>query len=479
MKYFQIGIIIVLLGLPQFSSASHQASFHFVPVSFSAVEGGFFKQSIVVSTSEAINAVSGKISFPNEIVEIVSIDTGSSAVDFWVSKPSFSNVSGSLTFEGVILNPGFTGSIGNIADVTYRAKKAGAGEMYFESGAALANDGKGTNILESLDRITVSVSDEGTKARLADRETFPQKFSVELIESRDLTEPVRSFRFLTDASARFDFYEIVIDDSETLIWPGDRGTTYTTPKLGPGQHSITVTAVDSLGRVRTDSEVFEIRPLDPLFLADLPAKAYLGASPWFCRVTAIFGTSSCLDDFVIEGRAFPGAEVVINLSNSVDEFAYKGLAGASGFFSIPVEGVLGRGTYEVYAQATDERGAKTDPQKVVSLTIDDAGSPSNGVSPTMLIIIAAALALAWYLYTKIISNKMKVQKEGLEARMILREGFDDISSDVSKLKEMLAAVGKGKADLTQEEKNMIDGLEKKIKEKEASIDKEIKDIDSV
>lgn len=478
MKYFQVAIIIVLFGLPQLSSAAHQASFHFVPVSFSVFEGDFFKQSVIVSTSQAVNAVSGKISFPNEVLEIVSVDSGSSIVDFWVSKPSFSNVAGSLTFEGVILNPGFTGSIGNIVDVTYKAKRTGTGEIYFESGAVLANDGKGTNILDSLDRVTVSISDEGDRVRLADRETFPQRFSVELLETRDVTEPTRSFQFLADASTRIDFYEILIDDTETLIWPGNRGNIYKTPNLDPGQHSIVVTAVDSLGRVRTDSEVFEIKPLNSLLLVNLPKRAYLGASPWFCRVTAIFGTSSCLDDLVIEGKAFPDAEVIVKLYNNDAEFAYKGLAGASGFFSIPIEGALGRGTYEVYAQAIDARGAKTDEQKVVSLTIDDADNSSNGISPMMLIIILAALALAWYLYTRIISNKMKVQKEGLEARMILREGFDDISNDVAKLKEMLAAAGKGKAVLTREEKNMIDGLEKKIKEKEESIDKEIKDIDS-
>jgi hypothetical protein len=365
-----------------------------------------------------------------------------------------------------------------VIDITYKAKRSGTGDIYFTSGAVLANDGRGTNILEDLDRVGVSVSNEEDKVRLTDRETFPQKFSVELALAKDLTEPFRSFKFLTDSSVRIDFYEILIDDLGTLIWPGNRGSLYQTPNLDPGQHTIAVTAVDSSGRIRSDSEVFEIKPLDSLLFVNLPRKAYLGASPWFCRLMTIINRASCVDDFIIEGRAFPNAEIMIKMYNGSNEYSYSGQAVASGFFSIPIEGALSAGAYDVYAQATDERGAKTDEQKVVSLVVDDAGSSNEGgVSTTVLIIILAAMVLAWYLYSKIISNKMKVAKETLEARMVLREGFGDISDDVSKLKGLLATVSRGKTEFSEEEKRTVEELERRIKEKEVDIEKEIKDID--
>jgi hypothetical protein len=67
-----------------------------------------------------------------------------------VQEPSFSNSAGTVNFEGIALNPGFTGASGKLLTVNFRVKTAGVAGLNFSSGSVLANDGQGTNILTSL-----------------------------------------------------------------------------------------------------------------------------------------------------------------------------------------------------------------------------------------------------------------------------------------------------------------------------------------
>ena len=57
---------------------------------------------------------------------------------------------GTINFEGIALNPGFTGASGKLITINFRIKAAGTALLNFSSGSALANDGKGTNILASM-----------------------------------------------------------------------------------------------------------------------------------------------------------------------------------------------------------------------------------------------------------------------------------------------------------------------------------------
>ena len=59
-------------------------------------------------------------------------------------------ISNRISFEGVILNPGFQGNNGVIFQVTFLAKKAGLVSLTFNEGSILANDGLGTNVLAVL-----------------------------------------------------------------------------------------------------------------------------------------------------------------------------------------------------------------------------------------------------------------------------------------------------------------------------------------
>lgn len=107
------------------------------------------------STEQAANAVSATISFPDTI-EISSV-LKTNLISFWIKEPTFSNTEGSITFEGVIFNPGFTGNKGQIITMNIKPKNEGNAYLNFLSGYILANDGKGTDITTALTGATFEI----------------------------------------------------------------------------------------------------------------------------------------------------------------------------------------------------------------------------------------------------------------------------------------------------------------------------------
>lgn len=137
-----------LMITPQFA---HAANLYFSPSSGSHAVGTALSVSVYVSSADqAMNAASGIISFPQDKLEVTSLSKNGSIFGLWVQEPSFSNSAGTVNFEGIVLNPGFTGSVGKIISISFRVKTAGQAALTFSSGSALANDGKGTNILTGL-----------------------------------------------------------------------------------------------------------------------------------------------------------------------------------------------------------------------------------------------------------------------------------------------------------------------------------------
>ncbi|MCX6747352.1 MAG: hypothetical protein NTW98_00130 [Candidatus Nomurabacteria bacterium] len=112
--------------------------------------GGTTTLSVVVNSEGVpVNNAEGTISFASDLFEIVSISKAGSVFSLWIEEPTFSNSSGTITFNGGVPTPGFNGSAGRVLSFVVRAKKAGSGEFSFSSSAVRANDGLGTDILTS------------------------------------------------------------------------------------------------------------------------------------------------------------------------------------------------------------------------------------------------------------------------------------------------------------------------------------------
>ncbi len=86
-----------------------------------------------------MNAVSGAISFPKNLT-VSSVSKANSIISLWTVEPTFSNSAGTVNFEGIVLNPGFTGDNGKVMSITFTAKSSGIAAVSYTSGSVLAND---------------------------------------------------------------------------------------------------------------------------------------------------------------------------------------------------------------------------------------------------------------------------------------------------------------------------------------------------
>ena len=100
------------------------------------------------STKQPINAISGIFSFPADLVKVVSMEKEKSIFNIWTEEPKLT--SNKISFEGVIVTPGFQNAGGLILHVTFEAKHKGTVPLTWEEGSVLANDGLGTNVLSTL-----------------------------------------------------------------------------------------------------------------------------------------------------------------------------------------------------------------------------------------------------------------------------------------------------------------------------------------
>ncbi|HXF44025.1 MAG TPA: cohesin domain-containing protein, partial [Candidatus Paceibacterota bacterium] len=136
------------------------ATLYFSPSSGSHALGQNFSVGVYVSSADqAMNAVSGVVKFPQDKLKITSVSKTGSIITLWVQEPVFSNDAGTVNFEGIVSNPGFTGSAGKVITLNFSVKAAGAGPLSFSSGSVLANDGQGTNILTGLGSASFALGD--------------------------------------------------------------------------------------------------------------------------------------------------------------------------------------------------------------------------------------------------------------------------------------------------------------------------------
>lgn len=109
----------------------------------------------VSSPGQAMNAVSGAVSFPEGLLNAVSFPREDSIINLWTKEPKVSR--GKIFFEGVVFNPGFQGSSGLLFRMTFEGKQSGTANLFFSEGAVLANDGRGTNVLATLSRTNFNI----------------------------------------------------------------------------------------------------------------------------------------------------------------------------------------------------------------------------------------------------------------------------------------------------------------------------------
>lgn len=154
-----VGCFLLMSPMVSFAQTT-SASLFFVGPNTVSVGEEMTVTVYVASNDVAMNAASGAIHYPVDKLEVLHVSSSGSIFDLFTQDPTFSNQSGLVQFEGIVLNPGYIGENGKLVDITFRAQNAGDAQIIFQSGAVLANDGEGTGILSNLG--TLSLHIEGT-----------------------------------------------------------------------------------------------------------------------------------------------------------------------------------------------------------------------------------------------------------------------------------------------------------------------------
>lgn len=153
--------VIVAFLLVTSLEAAYGANLVVSPSSVTTTVGKTFSVDIVVNNNiDAINAVSALVSFPQDTLSVVSISKTGSFITLWAEEPTFSNEKGTITLEGVALNPGFSKATGKVISVTFKSKEAGNVNVGVKSGAVLANDGNATDVLKTTGAALIYINEE-------------------------------------------------------------------------------------------------------------------------------------------------------------------------------------------------------------------------------------------------------------------------------------------------------------------------------
>jgi len=150
---------ILLLFFFSFFAHAEAATLYFSPASGNQTAGNIMNVNVLVNTQgQSINSADTIITYPINYLEVVSISKSGSIFSLWVEEPTFSNGSGTINLSGGLPTPGYNGTAGKIIGITFRLKNAGTASLIFSSASVRANDGYGTDVLQSTSPASYSIT---------------------------------------------------------------------------------------------------------------------------------------------------------------------------------------------------------------------------------------------------------------------------------------------------------------------------------
>lgn len=162
----RITLLVALLGALFVAPAvSHAATLFVTPATGQFAVGETFNVVVRVNSQGiAVNASEGVLSFNPAQLQVQGITSTGSIFNLNVQEPEYSNTAGTVRWTGVILNPGYTGTSGNLITIRFKGIVNGTTSVKYSSGAVLANDGAGTNVLAGLSGGTYTIGPSSNPA---------------------------------------------------------------------------------------------------------------------------------------------------------------------------------------------------------------------------------------------------------------------------------------------------------------------------
>lgn len=116
--------------------------------------------------SIAVNAAAAAVVYDTNVLQLVKIDSAKSIISNWVRTP-YEARPGRVQFEGVAVDPGFNGSLGELLTLQFRVKQRLATTVKLSEGRVLAHDGAGTDVLLSKNDWALFLSSVSNKKTTA------------------------------------------------------------------------------------------------------------------------------------------------------------------------------------------------------------------------------------------------------------------------------------------------------------------------
>jgi len=489
-------VVFVLLVFLLFPTLCFAATLFFTPASGTYTQGQPLSLSVYVgSQTESVNAASGVISFPRDLLEVTSISKNQSIVSLWVQEPSFSNSNGTVNFEGIMLNPGFTGQSGKILTINFRVKTPGRASISFASGSVLANDGAGTDVLSKLGignfTLVANTSVEDIPSELVEPASI-RALSLPAPAVLSTTHPHGAV-WSKHATGTFTFLELgnatalrLLVDDEPISTP----TVVYAPPIASREIEGIQDGISYLHiQYKTNEEGWgEILHYKLQVDTQIPSQLRIREIPSAHNAhtaTFIFSGDDALSGIAYYDVAIDGGSFV-KFSDIQD-----------GMYTT---GELPLGNHELLVHAYDKAGnfLSTTTNFVIqqsSVTALDTRSgdsslENSGVLKTgaMLVtvlsivipfvaLVLLLLVLLYSIWRSLGGLRRHVEKEVLEAKMIVHKAFallrNDLQEDIATLEN-----AHKKRKLTKEESKILKRLRKNIDEAEKVISREIEEIQS-
>ncbi len=465
---------LVLMSFVFITPKAHAAKLDVVPTFGSVHVGDNVKLRIVLSSSDqSANAMSGTVSFSSNLLTLNSISKSDSIVSLWPVEPSYSNSAGTVNFEGVILN-GYTGSSGTVLTLFFKAKASGTAKISFANASVLANDGQGTQILNSTGESRFDIAEIQEKTtptettittQLQTTEKVNFTIQVEEIKKKDVMDP-RS-RFLITSSTPIKNYRVEVDNTP-YVWNDSGSHVFETIPLSRGIHLIKVYGQTFDGQSLSKSLSFTNSGISvPVFSDysnDVVENEYM----------------------VVKGSSDPASFVVISSDALLDDNTSKHTSttiktNEKGLFTYVSEQRTVKGVYTISAHTRGDTGIESDENTPIKIVVKSnpkniAGNLVNIASLVvpivgLLVLLILITIFGWY---KILHYKQRMHKRMLATKTLIDKSFGILEEDIDEEANILRKVKDNKP-LTPDEKAFVTQFKKDITDAERTIISDIKD----
>ena len=171
--------------------------------------GEQFVVAVIVHSEKQLNAIEGRLVFPEDLLSVREIRDGNSVINFWIKKPQSESLGG-IVFSGITPG-GFSDPNNFVFAVVFEAKGEGAAAVTLQETTALRNDGAGTKEPLSVHNVNIVINPGDSNARkesLSDTAP-PEDFTPIIARDQNIFDDKYFFVFAAqDKGSGIDHYEV-------------------------------------------------------------------------------------------------------------------------------------------------------------------------------------------------------------------------------------------------------------------------------